>query len=54
MAKDRIVFDVNAEEKEWLEKVVLPKTPGQTKVGLFRQLLDEYAKKKKLPARPGS
>jgi hypothetical protein len=54
MAKARLIFDVFPEEKEWLEKVILAADPGQTKVGLLRQLLDDYAKKKKLPARPGS
>ena len=54
MAKVRLVFDIEEAEKEWLEKVMLPSMPGQTKVGLLRQLLDEYAQKEKLPARPGS
>lgn len=48
-AKTKLIFDVTLEEKQWLESIL---QPGQTKIGLLRQLLDEHAKKKGLPARP--
>jgi len=47
--RTKLIFDVVPEEKEWLESIL---APGQTKIALLRELLDEYAKKKKLPARP--
>lgn len=53
MAKAKLIFDVAPEEKEWLEKVILAAEPGQTKIGLLRQLLDRYAEEKGLPDRPG-
>jgi hypothetical protein len=49
--RTKLIFDVAPEEKDWLESIL---QPGQTKISLLRELLDEYAKKKKLPARPGS
>ena len=49
--KARLIFDVAPEEKAWYESIL---KPGQTKIGLLRELLDEYAKDNKLPARPGS
>jgi len=52
MAKAKLIFDVHPGEKEWLENVVLAAEPGQTKIGLFRQLLDRYAAEKGLPSRP--
>ena len=47
--RTKLIFDVVPEEKEWLESIL---ATGQTKIALLRELLDEYAKKKKLPARP--
>jgi hypothetical protein len=49
--KARLIFDVAPEEKAWYESIL---KPGQTKIGLLRELLDEYAKNNKLPARPGA
>lgn len=49
--KARLIFDVAPEEKAWYESIL---KPGQTKIGLLRELLDEYAKNNKLPTRPGS
>ena len=46
----KLIFDVSPEEKEWLESIL---RPGQTKISLLRQWMDEYASKNKLPARPG-
>ena len=49
--KAKLIFDVAPEEKAWYESIL---KPGQTKIGLLRELLDKYAKTNKLPARPGS
>ncbi len=51
MAKTKLIFDVAPEEKAWYESIL---KPGQTKIALLRELLDEYAKNNKLPARPGA
>lgn len=50
-ARVKMVFDITAEEKRWYEEIL---QPNQTKIALFRQLLDEYAEKNNLPPRPGS
>ena len=50
-ARVKMVFDIPADEKKWYEEILLP---NQTKIALFRQLLDEYAAKNNLPPRPGS
>lgn len=50
MAKVKIIFDMKPEEKKWIETIVLK--PGQTKIALFREMLDKYAEEKGLPPRP--
>lgn len=46
MAKAKLIFDVAPEEKAWYESIL---QPGQTKIALLRELLDEYAKKFQSP-----
>lgn len=50
MPKSKVILDMHTEEKEWLEQTVLQ--PGETKIGLIRSLLDEYALKMGFPPRP--
>jgi len=52
MTVTKVIYDMRPEEKEWLENTIMPST-DLTRIGLLRALLDDYAKKNKLPARPG-
>ena len=54
VSKTKLIFDVTPEEKEWLENTIMANEPGETKIGLLRRLLDDYAKKRNLPSRPNS
>jgi len=51
VSKTKLIFDVTPEEKAWYESIL---QPGQTKIGLLRELLDKYAKENKLSPRPGA
>lgn len=52
MARDKLVYDIPSEEKQWFDD--LAKAAGMSKVSLLRQVMDEFAEKVKFKSRPKS
>jgi hypothetical protein len=50
---ERIVYFVPAEEKAWLQELI-EESGAKTSIGLYRMLLDVYAKQIGFRPRPGS